>query len=238
MSECLACDLACGAVPLPGGLILQTPGWRVEHCVGPLGVGTLVVKPKRHVLRVADLTEREAAEMGPLLVSVAAAVDELTGASQVTSACGRTDRCTSTGSSNPSRPSPPPAAGAPRPRPAGRHVLAGRLGRSGCRRRVRRAGPQVVWPPRRPMTRAAALRGGCERPPGARARSCVPLAALQARQVDTLGDEGRAQAIARDSVGLDGRKAAGEAPTPRPYPARAAGRRSARARSSARRRSR
>ena len=47
-----------------------------EHCVGPLGVGTLIVKPKRHVLHVADLDENEAAELGPLLRRVAAAVTE------------------------------------------------------------------------------------------------------------------------------------------------------------------
>ncbi len=40
---CLACDLATGASPLPGGTIHRTQNWTVEHCVGPLGVGSLVV---------------------------------------------------------------------------------------------------------------------------------------------------------------------------------------------------
>lgn len=83
MTECLACDLTAGEVPLPGGLIFETIGWRVEHCVGPLGVGTLVVKPKRHVLHLADLTDGEALEMGPLLRTSATAVGELTEATQV-----------------------------------------------------------------------------------------------------------------------------------------------------------
>ena len=83
MSDCLACDLSAGAVPLPGGLIFETEGWRVEHCVGPLGVGTLVVKPKRHVLYLADITEDEALEMGPLLRNTATAIGELTAADQV-----------------------------------------------------------------------------------------------------------------------------------------------------------
>jgi diadenosine tetraphosphate (Ap4A) HIT family hydrolase len=48
----------------------------VEHCVGPLGVGTLIVKPRRHVLHVADLDADEAAELGPLLRRAAAAVTE------------------------------------------------------------------------------------------------------------------------------------------------------------------
>ena len=55
----------------------------VEHCVGPLGVGTLIVKPKRHVVHVADLTEAEAAEMGPLLRRTARAVTNLIGPDQV-----------------------------------------------------------------------------------------------------------------------------------------------------------
>ena len=62
MENCLACDLASGRLPLPGGLIHRTGGWLVEHCVGPLGLGTLIVKPGRHVTAVADLTQGEAAE--------------------------------------------------------------------------------------------------------------------------------------------------------------------------------
>jgi hypothetical protein len=67
MEGCLACDLAEGRLPLPGGVIHEGSHWLVEHCVGPLGVGTLLVKPKRHVTRVAELTDEEAAELGPLL---------------------------------------------------------------------------------------------------------------------------------------------------------------------------
>lgn len=65
--ECLACELAAGRQPLPGGLIYRTRFWRVEHCVGPLGLGTLIVKPERHVTAVADLSDTEAVELGPLL---------------------------------------------------------------------------------------------------------------------------------------------------------------------------
>ena len=55
----------------------------MEHCVGPLGVGSLVVKPLRHVLHVADLDPRESAEMGPLLRDAARVCSELTDADQV-----------------------------------------------------------------------------------------------------------------------------------------------------------
>lgn len=79
---CLACDLTAGRQPLPGGAILRTEHWVVEHCVGPLGTGTLVIKPLRHVLRFADLTPNETADFGPLLQRVSAAVLAETGADQ------------------------------------------------------------------------------------------------------------------------------------------------------------
>jgi diadenosine tetraphosphate (Ap4A) HIT family hydrolase len=80
MPGCLACDLASGATPLPGGLIHETNAWRVEHCVGPLGLGTLVVKPKRHVTHVADLDRVESDELGPLLRRVGIVVRRLSDA--------------------------------------------------------------------------------------------------------------------------------------------------------------
>lgn len=83
MQGCLACDLAEGRLPLPGGLIHQTTHWFVEHCVGPLGVGTLIVKPKRHVTRVSELSEDEAVELGPLLRRSAEVVDALVKPEQV-----------------------------------------------------------------------------------------------------------------------------------------------------------
>jgi ATP adenylyltransferase len=75
---CLGCD----ADP-PGGVILDTDHWRVEHTVGSLGVGTLIVKPRRHVLRVGDLDDEEAQELGPLLRDVSGVARELSRADQV-----------------------------------------------------------------------------------------------------------------------------------------------------------
>lgn len=51
---CFACDLSRGRLHLSGGLVHHTEHWLVEHCTGPLGVGTLIVKPERHVVHVAD----------------------------------------------------------------------------------------------------------------------------------------------------------------------------------------
>jgi diadenosine tetraphosphate (Ap4A) HIT family hydrolase len=80
---CLACDLAAGRVDLPGGVIEQTEHWLVEHCVGALGVGTLIVKPKRHVVHVWELNDEETRDLGPLLRRTAAVVAELTSPDQI-----------------------------------------------------------------------------------------------------------------------------------------------------------
>jgi diadenosine tetraphosphate (Ap4A) HIT family hydrolase len=61
VESCLACDLLAGRRPCPGGTIEETDFWAVQHCVGPLGVGTLIVKPKRHVVHAGDLDKDEAA---------------------------------------------------------------------------------------------------------------------------------------------------------------------------------
>jgi diadenosine tetraphosphate (Ap4A) HIT family hydrolase len=65
--DCMACKLSSGELALPGGRIFRTRFWLVEHCIGPLGLGTLIVKPERHLTSVADLSDDETAELGPLL---------------------------------------------------------------------------------------------------------------------------------------------------------------------------
>ena len=80
---CLACELTSGERELPGGRIFATERWVVEHCIGPLGVGTLIVKPFRHVLAVWDLSEEESRELGPVLRRVAGAVREILEPDQV-----------------------------------------------------------------------------------------------------------------------------------------------------------
>ena len=82
-ASCLACDLTSGDRELPGGRVHSTDHWVVEHCVGPLGVGTLLVKPFRHCLSVGQLLPEEAAELGPLLASASACVQHLMEAEQV-----------------------------------------------------------------------------------------------------------------------------------------------------------
>ena len=83
MEACLACGLIDGTLDLPGGRIYATRHWVVEHCIGSLGVGTLVVKPLRHCLHVWDLTDDETKELGPLLRRVAAVIGAILEPDQV-----------------------------------------------------------------------------------------------------------------------------------------------------------
>lgn len=72
-----------GRLHLAGGTIHAEDGWRVEHCVGPLGVGSLIVKPERHVEHLADLLASEVVGLGRLLHEAARVVTELRSPEQV-----------------------------------------------------------------------------------------------------------------------------------------------------------
>lgn len=63
----MACDLTAWRDELHGGEIGRTDAWVVEHCVGPLGVGTLIIKPVRHCVGLWDSTDDEAADLGPVM---------------------------------------------------------------------------------------------------------------------------------------------------------------------------
>jgi ATP adenylyltransferase len=71
---CLGCDLLAGRRPLPRGIVHQTAGWVVNHVVGPMNLGTLIVGPKEHIVAVADLDDTAAAELGPVLRDTARVV--------------------------------------------------------------------------------------------------------------------------------------------------------------------
>jgi ATP adenylyltransferase len=80
---CEACRLTNGDATLPGGRVFQTTHWVVEHCIGALGVGTLIVKPFRHTVHLSDLRAEETAELGPLLQRTAQVIQVLAAADQV-----------------------------------------------------------------------------------------------------------------------------------------------------------
>jgi ATP adenylyltransferase len=74
---CLGCDLLAGRRDLPGGVVHETASWVVNHVVGPMNLGTLIVGPREHVVAVADLDDGAAAELGPVLRDTARVVEEL-----------------------------------------------------------------------------------------------------------------------------------------------------------------
>jgi diadenosine tetraphosphate (Ap4A) HIT family hydrolase len=82
LTDCWVCEMTA-ANGVPGGTIHETVHWIVDHCVGPLGIGTLIVRPRRHVVHVADLDAEEAVELGPLLQQTTAVVTELVQPDQV-----------------------------------------------------------------------------------------------------------------------------------------------------------
>ncbi|MFD2083522.1 Diadenosine tetraphosphate (Ap4A) hydrolase [Actinopolymorpha cephalotaxi] len=64
---CLGCDLRAGRRELPGGVIRETDHWVVQHVLGPLNLGTLIVAPRLHVVSAADLSVDAAEELGQVL---------------------------------------------------------------------------------------------------------------------------------------------------------------------------
>jgi ATP adenylyltransferase len=80
---CLGCDLLAGRRILPGGVVHQTANWVVNHAIGPLNLGTLIVAPREHIVSVADLDDAATAELGPLLRLTAAVIERLCQPEQV-----------------------------------------------------------------------------------------------------------------------------------------------------------
>lgn len=83
MNSCIACQLSNGTKNLPGGRIYATQLWVVEHCIGALGVGTLIVKPLRHCEHVWELNSAESAESGVLIQKTARVIHKILKPDQV-----------------------------------------------------------------------------------------------------------------------------------------------------------
>jgi diadenosine tetraphosphate (Ap4A) HIT family hydrolase len=77
---CLACDVLAGRVEVPGGMIDETEHWHADHCLGPFGVGAVVVKAKEHVEDLWRLPDAAAQELGGFLRRISGAVVEGLGA--------------------------------------------------------------------------------------------------------------------------------------------------------------
>ena len=74
VAGCLACDVLAGRIEVPGGVIAETEHWHADHCLGPFGVGAVVVKTKEHIESLWELPGRAAEELGPFLGRISGAI--------------------------------------------------------------------------------------------------------------------------------------------------------------------
>jgi diadenosine tetraphosphate (Ap4A) HIT family hydrolase len=80
MSDCYSCDSSAALDSQPDReRVVVRDGWRVAHAFDASLPGWLVVLPMRHVLALDELTDDEAAALGPLLRDVSAALSAETG---------------------------------------------------------------------------------------------------------------------------------------------------------------
>jgi diadenosine tetraphosphate (Ap4A) HIT family hydrolase len=82
MTACRTCLLSAirdaGKAP-PWDSIMRTPGWDVVHAFGTSVVGWTVLVARRHITALADMTDTEALELGPLIKSVSRALHRTIG---------------------------------------------------------------------------------------------------------------------------------------------------------------
>jgi len=81
-TECLSCIQNAWADLPPRERLHVGPRWRVAHAFGASLPGWLVVLPRRHVTALDQLTVEEAADLGPLLRALTAALREVLGCSK------------------------------------------------------------------------------------------------------------------------------------------------------------
>jgi diadenosine tetraphosphate (Ap4A) HIT family hydrolase len=72
--ECLACQIIKGEFEVPGGVIAENDWWVADHCLGPYGLGAVVVKSKVHRENLWQLTLEESASLGPFMADLSEAI--------------------------------------------------------------------------------------------------------------------------------------------------------------------
>lgn len=76
--SCSMCAEIAGTVQAPGGVVYRNEWWEVAHHTGPwTDPGELMVKARRHVESLGELTPAEAAALGPVLQAAVAAVERV-----------------------------------------------------------------------------------------------------------------------------------------------------------------
>jgi len=77
--DCWSCTQHAAPAPPQRERVVLTEHWHAAHAFNSTLPGWLVLLPNRHVGAFTDLTEAEAAEMGPLVRRLSAALSEVTG---------------------------------------------------------------------------------------------------------------------------------------------------------------
>lgn len=77
--QCLPCDNTAAASLPAREEVVRTEHWRVAHAFDAALAGWLVVLPTEHVTDLAALHPQAAAELGPLLQRLTAALQEVVG---------------------------------------------------------------------------------------------------------------------------------------------------------------
>ena len=82
MTDCHTCELGAlrdsGDAP-PRDLIVRTRSWDVAHAYNAAVEGWVVLVARRHMTAVADMTDEEALELGPLIRAVSSALRDVVG---------------------------------------------------------------------------------------------------------------------------------------------------------------
>jgi diadenosine tetraphosphate (Ap4A) HIT family hydrolase len=82
--DCLACQILRGVVSPPGGVIYENDFWLIDHSLPPVFIlGNLTLKPKRHCEHLSELRNEEAATLGPLILRICWALQEVTGSEKI-----------------------------------------------------------------------------------------------------------------------------------------------------------
>lgn len=77
--DCYVCGVNAMPDPPRSEVVVDDDHWRVAHAFGTSVPGWLVVVPRRHVVALSELTAEEAAQLGPLLVRLTEALQEVLG---------------------------------------------------------------------------------------------------------------------------------------------------------------
>jgi len=82
--RCSACAEIAGEISAPGGVLHDDGLWFVSHHTGPqTDPGELIVKTRRHCESLGELTQEEAAALGPVLRSAIRALERVVVAERI-----------------------------------------------------------------------------------------------------------------------------------------------------------